>query len=59
MMALLDEKSMAPEVQEVLLEKFMMSGNMHSFGKVFLVNEEFETQIAEKWSKETKGKYIL
>lgn len=54
MMALMNEQSMPPEVQEVLLEKFMMSGNMHSFGKVFLVNEELESQILEKWSKDSE-----
>ena len=53
MMAILKEQSLPPEHQEIMLERFMMSGKMNSFAKVFLVNEELESQIMEKWSKES------
>ena len=53
MMALIKEQSLPMEHQEIILEKFMMSGNMRAFAKVFLVNEEFETQIMERWSRES------
>lgn len=54
LMALVKEQSMPIDLQELILEKFMMTGNMGSFGKVFLVGEEEETEIMTKWSDKNK-----
>ena len=54
LMAVLKEQSLPPEHQEMILERFMMSGNMNAFAKLFLVNEEFESQLLEKWSKDSE-----
>lgn len=53
LIALLNEQSLPAEHQEIILERFMMSGNMRAFAKVFLVDEELQTKIMEKWSKES------
>jgi len=53
MMALIKEQSLPEDHQEIILEKFMMSGNMMAFAKVFLVNEELETEIIDRWTKES------
>ena len=47
---LLVEQTLSFDEQKIILEKFMMSGNMHFFGKTFLVSEENESKILDEWA---------
>ena len=53
---LLQEQSLSLVEQEIILEKFMMSGNMHFFGQIFLVSKENERKFLDKWAEEIKPK---